>query len=276
MAEYNPALPPFLARKRERGTASGSPSLVFVVNAMAAPAGRCQSAHRKSGAVIRRSYRMPGGVITPFPVAYFLHTPAPDQLQHSKVLVASGAIARMAFAILSHLLRPEDRASMTSALEESRPRWGLLLFRRYHRFFERLRQAEFHHRLGRNLDGLAGLRIATHASLAICLHRLAQPGNHKLPAALRFLRGQRDEFYENRGRQSSLGSPPFRPNARRSEILSSLVLLFLSLLDCKNCHIEIVVLPPLYVTHGWLSRQLQSGASTPWQGDFSSAFVAGP
>jgi len=48
--------PEFLGQKRERGTASGSPSQVFVVYAVAAPAGRCQSAHRKSGVVIRLSY----------------------------------------------------------------------------------------------------------------------------------------------------------------------------------------------------------------------------
>ena len=36
-------------QKRERGTVSGSPSQVFVVNAVAASAGRCHGAHRKSG-----------------------------------------------------------------------------------------------------------------------------------------------------------------------------------------------------------------------------------
>jgi len=46
----------FLGQKRERGTASGSPSQVFVVFAVAASAGRCQGAHRKSGVVIRLSY----------------------------------------------------------------------------------------------------------------------------------------------------------------------------------------------------------------------------
>jgi hypothetical protein len=54
---FTPKLSNMLGTQRERGTASGSPSLVFVVNAVAAPAGRCQSAHRKSGTVIRRSYR---------------------------------------------------------------------------------------------------------------------------------------------------------------------------------------------------------------------------
>ena len=46
----------FLGQKRERGTASGSPSQVFFVYPVAAPAGRCLGAHRKSGVVIRRSY----------------------------------------------------------------------------------------------------------------------------------------------------------------------------------------------------------------------------
>ena len=39
-------------QKRERGTVSSSPSQVFVVFALAASAGRCQGAHRKSGVVI--------------------------------------------------------------------------------------------------------------------------------------------------------------------------------------------------------------------------------
>ncbi len=43
--------------------------------------------------------------------------------------------------------------------------WRLLLFGRHDGIFECLRQAEFHHRLGRNLDGLAGLEIAVYAAL---------------------------------------------------------------------------------------------------------------
>jgi hypothetical protein len=49
----------FLGQKRERGTASGSPPQVSVVYAVAASAGRCQGAHRKSGVVIRPSYACP-------------------------------------------------------------------------------------------------------------------------------------------------------------------------------------------------------------------------
>jgi hypothetical protein len=39
----------FLGPKRERGTVPGSPSQVFVVNAVAVSRGPCQGAHRKSG-----------------------------------------------------------------------------------------------------------------------------------------------------------------------------------------------------------------------------------
>jgi hypothetical protein len=45
-------------QKRERGTACGSPSLVFVIYALEAPAGRCHGAHRKSGVDISRPCRV--------------------------------------------------------------------------------------------------------------------------------------------------------------------------------------------------------------------------
>jgi len=68
--------------KRERGTVSSSPSQVFVVFALAASAGRCQGAHRKSGVVIRRSYAFQvESVIPPFLLAYLPSTPVHAQLQ---------------------------------------------------------------------------------------------------------------------------------------------------------------------------------------------------
>ena len=69
-------------QKRERGTVSSSPSQVFVVSALAASAGRCQGAHRKSGVVIRRSYAFQVEfVIPPFPSAYLSSTPVHAQMQ---------------------------------------------------------------------------------------------------------------------------------------------------------------------------------------------------
>jgi hypothetical protein len=69
-------------QKRERGTVSSSPSLVFVVNAVAASAGRCQGAHRKSGVAIRRSYAFQvESVIPPFLLAYLPSTPVNAQMQ---------------------------------------------------------------------------------------------------------------------------------------------------------------------------------------------------
>jgi len=69
-------------QKRERGTVSSSPSQVFVVSALAASAGRCQGAHRKSGVVIRRSYAFQvESVIPPFLFACLPSTPVHAQMQ---------------------------------------------------------------------------------------------------------------------------------------------------------------------------------------------------
>ena len=43
--------------------------------------------------------------------------------------------------------------------------------------FRSFRDAEFHHGLGSDLDRLTGLRIASHAGLAVCLHQAAEAGN---------------------------------------------------------------------------------------------------
>src|SRR5581483_6311166 len=68
---------------------------------------------------------------------------------------------------------------------ESRTRRGKLL---QDRVLERLRCAQPDHRLGLDLDGLAGLRIAAHARLAVRLHRAADVRNHEFArATLAFL-----------------------------------------------------------------------------------------
>ena len=59
----------FLGQKRERGTVSGSPSHVFVVNAVAASAGRCQRcAPQERCVVIQLPYAFQvESVMPPFP-----------------------------------------------------------------------------------------------------------------------------------------------------------------------------------------------------------------
>jgi len=60
----------FLGQKRERGTASGSPSQVFVVNAVAASAGRCQRCAPQERCGHSTVVCIPGGVShTSFPVS---------------------------------------------------------------------------------------------------------------------------------------------------------------------------------------------------------------
>src|ERR1700675_2283117 len=45
--------------------------------------------------------------------------------------------------------------------------------------FERLRSAQTHDRLGLDFDGLAGLRVAAHACLAVRFHGAAEVRDHK-------------------------------------------------------------------------------------------------
>src|ERR1700677_2691483 len=52
-----------------------------------------------------------------------------------------------------------------------------------------LGHAELHHGLGLDLDGLAGLRVAAHASLALGLHQTADTGDYEHPALLGLLDG---------------------------------------------------------------------------------------
>src|SRR5208283_213125 len=60
----------FLGQKRERGTASGSPSQVFVVFAVAASAGRCQRCAPQERCGHSTIVCIPGGVShTSFPVS---------------------------------------------------------------------------------------------------------------------------------------------------------------------------------------------------------------
>jgi len=64
----------FLPQKRERGTDSGSPSQVFVVNAVAASAGRCQRCAPQERCSHSTVVCIPGGVRhTSFPVS-ILHS----------------------------------------------------------------------------------------------------------------------------------------------------------------------------------------------------------
>jgi hypothetical protein len=55
----------FLRHKRERGTAYGSPSQVFVVVAVAASAGRCQRCAPQERCGLSTNLCVPGGVLAP-------------------------------------------------------------------------------------------------------------------------------------------------------------------------------------------------------------------
>ena len=54
------------------------------------------------------------------------------------------------------------------------------------RIFDRFRHPEFHHGLGGDLDGFAGLRIAADARLALLLHELPDAGEGELSVFLHF------------------------------------------------------------------------------------------
>src|SRR5579864_5947869 len=53
------------------------------------------------------------------------------------------------------------------------------LLLRSDRVFRGLGDAEFHHRLGLDLDRFAGLRVAAYASLAMRLHQTAKAGHNE-------------------------------------------------------------------------------------------------
>src|SRR6185436_3212697 len=70
-----------------------------------------------------------------------------------------------------------------------RRRSGLLLLAK-HRVLHLLREAELAHALRGDLDGLAGLRVAADARLAVREHELAESRKH--PAVLRLFLGERE------------------------------------------------------------------------------------
>src|SRR5690242_13587276 len=53
----------------------------------------------------------------------------------------------------------------------------------------RLGHAELHDRLGLDLDGLPGLRVAADAGLPLCLHQASDAGDHEDTVLLGFLDG---------------------------------------------------------------------------------------
>src|SRR5262245_6800813 len=66
-----------------------------------------------------------------------------------------------------------------------------------HRVLQTLREAELAHALGGNLEGLAGLWIATDARLAIREDQLAEARQEEDAALLGFLRRQRERLAED-------------------------------------------------------------------------------
>src|SRR5262245_1755813 len=81
---------------------------------------------------------------------------------------------------------------MPGALSKNRGPARSLLERE---LLHRLRDAELQHGLGRNLDRLAGLRVAAHTSLALHHHQLADAREHETIA--RLLGSQRRELFED-------------------------------------------------------------------------------
>src|SRR6188474_1297704 len=80
--------------------------------------------------------------------------------------------------------RNSSRAASQGAVSGRYASVVLLLLAK-HRVLERLGEAELHHALRGNLDGLTGLRVATHARLAIGEHQAAEVRQHE--HVLRFL-----------------------------------------------------------------------------------------
>src|SRR5579862_4327608 len=75
-----------------------------------------------------------------------------------------------------------------------------LLLRRRDCVLGGLRDAELHDGLGLDLDLFAGLRVAAHAGLALCLHEAAEARNHEYAVLLGFLdRGVREQIQESSG-----------------------------------------------------------------------------
>src|SRR6185503_7106316 len=66
-----------------------------------------------------------------------------------------------------------------------------------HGVLQALRQTELAHALGRDLDGLARLGIASDAGLAIRQHELAESRKHELSALLRLARGEGQRLVEH-------------------------------------------------------------------------------
>ena len=69
------------------------------------------------------------------------------------------------------------------------PQSGKLFLRWGDGVLRGLGHAELHYRLGLDLDGLAGLRIAPDARLALCLYKAADAGDYEDAVLLGFLDG---------------------------------------------------------------------------------------
>src|SRR2546425_5067257 len=66
-----------------------------------------------------------------------------------------------------------------------------------HRVLQALREAELAHALGRDLDGLAGLRIPAHPRLAVREHQLPEARQEEHTALLRFLGSEHERLVED-------------------------------------------------------------------------------
>ena len=85
------------------------------------------------------------------------------------------------------------------ALPSGCPQSGWLLLRRGDHVLGGLGHAELDHRLGLDLDGLAGLGVAAHARLAIRLDQAADAGDYEYAVLLGFLDGGLRQQLQARG-----------------------------------------------------------------------------
>src|SRR5215471_12422300 len=106
-------------------------------------------------------------------------TGSPSQAAHPDPIWSVGGAAAPA-------KRNSSRAGPHGAVSGPYEIWNGALLLAKHGVLQRLRQAELHHALGRDLDRLARLGIATHPRLAVGEHEAAEIRDDE--DVLRFLR----------------------------------------------------------------------------------------
>jgi hypothetical protein len=92
----------------------------------------------------------------------------------------------------------ETERGETRGFSPSVEQFEKLLLRRSNNVLGRLGHTELDNRLGLDLDGLAGLGVAAHASLALCLHQAADSRNNEDAVLLGLLDGRLSQQVKKR------------------------------------------------------------------------------